>query len=126
MNKKIAVISGLLLVILALWLLVTPSRFVHNLIERLDNISYDLQLRTKVLTQNAQPNSSIAIVDIDDHSLKIEGRWPWSRAKVAELVNILERQGAQVIAFDIFFSEPEINLAQGVISKLTQKKLNFS
>jgi adenylate cyclase len=36
------------------------------------------------------------------------GRWPWPRATHAELVEWLLQQGASAIAFDIWFSEPDI------------------
>ncbi len=53
------------------------------------------------------PPSPVVLVLIDDKSLYEYGRWPWSRARVAELVRILERAGAQVIGLDILFSEPQ-------------------
>ena len=51
--------------------------------------------------------SSVVLVLIDDESLREYGRWPWSRARVAELVRNLDRAGAQVIGLDILFSEPQ-------------------
>lgn len=123
MNKRIPIIIGIMLVCLAIWTLITPTKFIRSLTERLDNLGYDLQLRTRVLT-NASPSiSPVAIVDIDDNSLKIEGRWPWPRSKLAALVDELHKQGAAVIAFDIFFSEKEHNIAKTIATRLTQKNL---
>ena len=51
--------------------------------------------------------SSVVLVLIDDESLREYGRWPWSRARVAELVRNLDHVGAQVIGLDILFSEPQ-------------------
>ena len=51
--------------------------------------------------------SPVVLVLIDDESLREYGRWPWSRARVAELVRNLDRAGAQVIGLDILFSEPQ-------------------
>jgi adenylate cyclase len=121
MNKRTPILLGILLVFISLWLQITPNWQIHNLMERLDNLGYDLQLRTRVLTEHLQPASPVAIIDIDDRSLKAEGRWPWSRSKVAELVNRLQKEGAAVIAFDIFFSEPEDNIAELVAQKLNKK-----
>jgi adenylate cyclase len=56
-----------------------------------------------------KPNT-IAIVAIDDKSLAEQGRWPCSRGKMAHLVDKLHQLQAAVIAFDINFSEPELNL----------------
>lgn len=51
--------------------------------------------------------SPVVIVLIDDESLREYGRWPWSRARVAELVRNLDRAGTRVIGLDILFSEPQ-------------------
>ena len=37
-----------------------------------------------------------------------QGRFPWSRSKIADLVIKLTDAGVVVIGFDIFFSEPEV------------------
>lgn len=123
MNKRIPIGLGILLVLFALWVLITPTPFVHHFIERLDDIGYDLQLRTYVFTQNLAPSRNIAIVDIDDRSLKTEGRWPWSRNKVAQLIDELHQQGAIVVAFDILLSEAEQNIAESVESTLSNNNL---
>lgn len=123
MSKRIPIFIGFLFICIAIWVLITPSKFIHSFTDRLDNLGYDLQLRTRVLTSPQQPESPVAIIDIDDKSLNIEGRWPWPRSKLAKLVDELQKQGAAVIAFDIFFSEKEANIADVLLSTLTQKNL---
>lgn len=123
MSKRIPIFLGIILIGLAIWLLITPTKFVRLFIERLDNIGYDLQLRTRLLTKHALVDSPVAIIDIDDKSIQEIGRWPWPRSKLAELTNKLKQQGAAVIAFDIFFSEKENNIADILIEKLAQKNL---
>src|SRR3990167_9606625 len=118
MYKRIPIFLGILLIIAAVWLQLTSTPFIRGLIERLDNLGYDLQIRAYALTKEKDFTSSVAIIDIDDASLKAEGRWPWSRDKIAKLVDELHKQGAAVIAFDIFFSEDEINIAETVIEEL--------
>jgi len=49
----------------------------------------------------------VRVVDIDDASLKRIGQWPWPRDEVARLVERLAAMGADVIAFDIIFAEPD-------------------
>lgn len=51
----------------------------------------------------------VRIVDIDEASLKAYGQWPWPRARIAELVEQLNRAGAVAIAFDVLMSEPDRN-----------------
>jgi adenylate cyclase len=127
MSKRIPIFLGMILICLAIWVLITPSRFIRSLTERLDNLGYDLQLRTRVFTKHEKPLSPVAIVDIDDKSLQTEGHWPWPRSKLANLIDELQKQGAAVIAFDIFFAEKEPNMANEVLVTLKQKnKLNAS
>ncbi|MBI4639637.1 MAG: CHASE2 domain-containing protein, partial [Candidatus Tectomicrobia bacterium] len=56
------------------------------------------------------PGNEVVIAAIDEPSIKKIGRWPWSREKMAQLVDILAEGGAKVIGFDILFTEPEANL----------------
>lgn len=57
-----------------------------TILERLEWQAYDLKVRGTLIEQ-ADP--SLAIIDIDERSLYEIGQWPWPRATVAELVNIL-------------------------------------
>jgi adenylate cyclase len=50
-----------------------------------------------------QPSAAVALALIDEKSLDAEGRWPWPRSKLAALVDLLSKDGAKVIAFDIGF-----------------------
>ena len=47
----------------------------------------------------------IAVVLVDEPSLSRLGRWPLSRRLYAKAVEILDRAGARVIAFDLLFAE---------------------
>lgn len=121
MNKRIPIILGLCLILLSIWLEISPSQFIHTLHSRLDQLGYDLQLRTRVLTKHLKIDTPIVIVDIDNQSLAAEGRWPWPRSKLAKLTDKLQTHGASVIAFDILFSEPEKNIVDTLQSTLKQK-----
>lgn len=123
MSKRLPIFLGILLVCIAVWALLTPQHEVRALIERLENLGYDLQLRTRVLTEKKKPLAPVAIIDIDDKSLAAEGRWPWPREKLAQLVDELSRQGAVVLSFDIFFPEKQANIADTVLQTLSGKKL---
>ncbi len=50
---------------------------------------------------------SVRIVDIDEASLREFGQWPWSRARIAELVDRLQAAGAIAMAFDVLLTEPD-------------------
>jgi CHASE2 domain-containing sensor protein len=51
------------------------------------------------------PSSRIAIIDVDERSLAIEGQWPWRRDVIARLIERLRAAGASVVALDIVFAE---------------------
>ena len=123
MRKRLPIFIGILFVCLAVWSLITPNNFMRMLLERLDHIGYDVQLRTRVLTGQPVALSPVAIIDIDDKSLKAEGRWPWPRSLLARLVTELQNQGASVIAFDILFSEEQKNIAKSVLTTLKKNNL---
>lgn len=54
------------------------------------------------------PTSPIAIVAIDDNTFENTNlQWPWPRTYFAQLVDRLAAGGAKVIAFDVFFTNPE-------------------
>ena len=76
-----------------------------GVLQRLDDIIYDARLRW---TMPRTMDERIVIVDIDEKSLADEGRWPWARNRLAELVNeLFERQQATVVGFDVVFAESD-------------------
>ncbi len=77
--------------------------FGTPLLDLLELKTYDMRLRALPST----PSRQVAIAAIDERSLAELGRWPWSRATLARLVDRLDRLGARVIAFDLFFPEAE-------------------
>src|SRR6266852_2325305 len=79
------------------------------LLDQLELKTYDMRLRA---LPRAAPQH-VTIAAIDEKSLAKLGRWPWSRAILAELVRKLDQQGARAIAFDVFFPERESAKADG-------------
>jgi len=71
----------------------------------------ETRLRVFDLFQRLAPRASVEgpvrIVDIDDETLSRVGQWPWSRTRVAELVDRLAASHVAVIAFDVLFAEPD-------------------
>ena len=49
----------------------------------------------------------VVIVDLDDASLAELGQWPWPRTLLATLVERVFEMGADVVAFDVVFPEPD-------------------
>ncbi|MGD9662879.1 MAG: CHASE2 domain-containing protein [Porticoccaceae bacterium] len=69
---------------------------------RISGLAYDLSLPQTA--KKSEPR--IVIVDIDEHSLASEGRWPWPREKTARLIESITAAGAAVVGLDILFPEP--------------------
>ena len=75
------------------------------ILKRLDNIAYDFRL-SKTMPNTSDPR--IVILDIDEKSLDREGRWPWPRNKLSDLVDILfEHYHIKLLAFDVTFPEKD-------------------
>ncbi|MFN3538161.1 MAG: CHASE2 domain-containing protein, partial [Brevundimonas sp.] len=72
-------------------------------LSRANGVAYDSLMRWSA----GAPSEAVLVVAIDNRSLGDVGRWPWSRATHAELIDQLTQAGAQAIALDILFFEPE-------------------
>ncbi len=105
-KRKIDLALGLVLTALVALLFFLPLPFFQSA----DTKLYDLGLRAR---GTPQPPGEIAIVAIDDPSLAARGRWPWPRKTVAELIDVLSRGGARIIAVDIMFLPTEAERASG-------------
>ncbi len=77
----------------------------------LETASLDLRFRLRGMRS---PGPEIAVVLVDEPGLSRLGRWPLSRLIYAKAVEILDRAGARVIAFDLLFAEPEQAVPQSV------------
>lgn len=116
-HKLIPIICGFLLTFIAIVLEAHPPVVIGAIIQRLENLVFDVRQKAFVQKQSLT-DIPIAIIDLDEKSLKAEGRWPWPRNLMAQLVNNLQKQGVVVIAFDMLFPEPELNVASAMLSKL--------
>jgi adenylate cyclase len=69
----------------------------------------------------------VAILDIDEASLKSIGRWPWSRDQMAKLVDqLFDRYGVAAVGFDVVFAEPDTSSGLASLQKLAQHDLAAS
>ncbi|MEE7625063.1 adenylate/guanylate cyclase domain-containing protein [Methylobacter sp. Wu8] len=90
-------------------------------LQRMENILYDLRLRTTVVN-TVDPR--IVIIDIDEESLAKEGRWPWRRDKLAYLVDMLfDYYNIKLLGFDVVFSEPDTSGGVELLEKLASGPL---
>lgn len=112
---------GMLLTLAAIWqVLGRAPAAVSERIEQADQIVYDT--RMKLAEPEFDPR--IAIIDIDERSLAELGRWPWSRAVIADIVDqLFDKYHIKVLGFDITFSEPDNTSGYAVLATLAQNEL---
>lgn len=56
-----------------------------------------------------KPPDKIVIAAIDEKSIERLGRWPWDRDRIAQLLDKLTAAEAELVSFDIVYSEQEKN-----------------
>jgi adenylate cyclase len=68
-----------------------------------------LELRTADARMRARPapplSNDVAVIAIDDKSIQALGRWPWSRATMAQLQRAFIEYKVKVVAYDVLFTE---------------------
>ncbi len=70
---------------------------------------------------NITPDPRVAIIAVDDDALSEIGRWPWSRDKIAEVVDkVLGKYGAKALGFDMVFSEEQTNVVDEAVRLLNK------
>lgn len=85
-------------------------------LSRIENYLYDLRVRAS-MPGGVDPR--IVIVDIDEPSLAAEGQWPWSRRKLADLIDqLFDTYEVKLVGFDVLFAEPEESSALALIDEL--------
>ena len=89
-----------------------------KLVNRVEGIIYDSRLLLTLSETPRRIDETVVIIDIDEKSMQEQGRFPWSRSKLADLVTKLSDAGVIVIAFDIFFSEQEENPVTKIMSEI--------
>ncbi len=91
------------LIIVLIFLLHLSGIFHLPFIDPIENFLYDFRL---MVTMPETEDSRIVIVDIDEQSLAAEGRWPWGRDRLADMVDtLLDHYHTSVIGFDMVFAE---------------------
>ncbi|MFN3581205.1 MAG: CHASE2 domain-containing protein, partial [Pseudomonas sp.] len=74
-----------------------------TLLQKIELALYDQRLNFSL---QEQQDPRVVIIDVDEKSLASIGRWPWSRGKIAELVDVLfDQYQVALLGFDVLFSE---------------------
>ncbi len=107
------------LILVVLGVLHASNHLRLPVIDALDNWAYDMRLVATM--PGGEPDTRVAIIDIDEKSLAEIGRWPWSRKYIGEMVtNLFEVYGIRVLGFDVLFAEPDNSSGLPVLEKMAQ------
>src|SRR5258708_28816480 len=109
-NTWLRIGEGLLLVLA--FLVNEAEYYQYRFIQQMELWAYDQRLRL-FLPNTLDPR--VVILDIDEKSLNAEGRWPWSRNKLAEMIRqLFDKYNVRVVGFDVAF--PEADPSSGLAS----------
>jgi len=74
-----------------------------KLLNQLELNWYDFKFRLK----EKEITNDVFVAEIDDASMNRFGRWPWPRISMKDVISEIFAAGAETVALDIVFSEPE-------------------
>jgi adenylate cyclase len=90
-------------------------------LQQMELWAYDARLRL-FMPKTLDPR--VVILDIDEKSLNAEGRWPWSRDKVALMVRqSFDKYKIRVLGFDVAFAEADNSSGLRSLEKIAQGEL---
>jgi serine/threonine-protein kinase len=91
---------GIMVLFLVLW-------FVRlQFVDTLEYKYYDLMMK---LRADAESQSDVVMVDIDDDSIEKLGRWPWPRSIIAAGIDKINRGNPRIIGLNLLLTEAEIS-----------------
>ncbi len=125
MNSKKAIKKFFIYLSVALTLASTLSLLYIYFPKSLESI--DNRLRDYFFTIRGEiPNTeNVIIVDIDEKSLKKLGQWPWSRNKIAKILENLTKSDVGLISFDMVFPETDNSSPHKIFKKYNIQKENI-
>lgn len=85
-------------------------------LEKMERIAYDAGVN--LTNRNPGAADRIAIIAIDDASIKRIGRWPWSRTELANMVRKMAKAKTKVVGMQIFLTEPQSSVGLNHIRKI--------
>jgi len=97
------------------------SGFTRNIFKAVEGLDFLLTDMRFILRGEKKSDTQVALITIDDRSVEEIGRWPWSREKMAQLVENLFGNGAKSLGFDIVFSEPQESSVRQTLSTIEAK-----
>ncbi|ABV67188.1 adenylate/guanylate cyclase [Aliarcobacter butzleri RM4018] len=124
LNKKIKKFSIYFVLSLSLSIFLSVIYiFFPSLPDSLDN-----RLRDYLFTIRGElpHNQNVVIVDIDETSIKSLGQWPWSRDKLAKILENLTLANVGIVGLDIVFAEEDRTSPHKILQDLKIYKKDVS
>lgn len=123
-GKLTPLLAGVFILTLFSFLGFVSPKPIAKAIALLENLTYDVKVRNHHKPLGS--DSSVTIVAIDDKSLKEQGRWPWQRKILAELVTKLYKAGAVIVALDATFPDAENNTVMDVVKEFKNQPGDYA
>lgn len=106
--KKSAITDFILSVVLTLFVLIAFFASWGPL-EKLEYAIYDLN----TVLRKKNSTAPTVMVAIDEQSIANIGRWPWPRAHIASMIDLLQSYNVKVVGLDLIYSGKDSN--QGIL-----------
>lgn len=114
--KKHALLIGMGMLLVLVFLGDAAKFYQLGFVQFTDAKLYDYRMR---LTMPNTTDERIVILDIDEKSLKQEGRWPWGRDKLAVLMDqLFDHYHVAVVGFDVVFAEKDTSSGLNVLEEM--------
>lgn len=92
---------------------------IFRVVQGLDFMLTDARFITRGVKE--QPDTKVALIAIDDESIRIMGRWPWSRDMMAKILDQSFKFGAKAVGLDVVWSEPQPTPELDTLNALEKK-----
>ena len=102
-NKKLDRVIGVIIILI----FVAFSFAGLSSFGQMERKIYDIGIKFAMV--NGQNINKIVLIDIDDKSMGRLGPRPWSRGLIADMIELLNRNGAKLIGLNISFPEKAID-----------------
>jgi adenylate cyclase len=96
---------------------------IFAFLQRFEYNSLDTRFRYRPAS-STPPDPRIVIVEIDQQSQEVLGKWPFSRTNFATMLDALRADRAKVVSFDVTFDKPDLTAdpVRALGAKLEQRK----
>src|SRR5512133_981099 len=104
---RLALYAGLFVTLLHfLSVVFERPEFELPVISRIEHAAQDWALTR--LRGAMAPSGRVVIVAVDEKSVEAEGIWPWSRARMARLVDALAAGGVAAVGVDVIWADADV------------------